>query len=48
MREKLDRHDIIKTEANSSATGGLALFAGWNYLEKLNRMVQHFAAGAQS
>jgi hypothetical protein len=48
MREKLDRHDIIKTEANSSATGGLALFAGWNYLEKLNRMVQHFAAGAPS
>src|ERR1019366_4431810 len=23
---------------------GLDLFAGWNYLEKLNRMVQRFAA----
>jgi hypothetical protein len=45
---KLDTHDIIETEANSSATAGLALFAEWNYLEKLNRMVQHFAAGAPS
>jgi len=36
---QLDRHDIIETEANSSATLGLALFSGCDILK--SSMVRH-------
>ena len=47
-RQSLDTHDKIEAEPNSSATIGLALFAGGDNLEKLNRARQRLAAPSQA